>query len=77
MVGWFLEVLYIAGLIAWFVFTREKRAMQAREEAQRHADLVASGVVYQTHVGRTPVYRHGACTVNHRSHSTAGKCPNG
>lgn len=77
VVGWFFEVLYVAGLIAWFVLTREKRAEQARQEAQRHADLVASGVVYQSQVGRSPVYRHGACTVNHRSHATAERCPNG
>jgi heme exporter protein D len=76
-IGWFFEVLYIAGLIAWFVLSREKRAQQVRDEAQRFADLAASGAVFQTQAGRTLAYRHGACTVNHRSHATAERCPNG
>lgn len=77
VVGWFFEVLYIAGLVAWYALTSEKRAQKARDEAQRHADLIASGVVYQTQVGRALVYRHGYCTVNHRSHATAARCSDG
>lgn len=74
MVGWFFEVLYIGGLIAWFLLTAEKRAQRARENEQQFADLVASGAVYQTRVGRLVAYRHGTCTVNHRTHDTAARC---
>lgn len=48
MVGWFFEVLYIVCLIAWFVLSREKRAQRAAEQAQRQAELAASGAVYAT-----------------------------
>jgi hypothetical protein len=58
VLGWFFQILYIAGLIAWFVLTGEKRAQQVRDEAQRFADLAASGVVYQTQAGRTLAYRY-------------------
>jgi hypothetical protein len=58
VLGRFFQILYIAGLIAWFVLTGEKRAQQVRDEAQRFADLAASGVVYQTQAGRTLAYRY-------------------
>jgi hypothetical protein len=35
VVGWCFEVVYIAGLVAWFVKAREKSAQRASEEAQR------------------------------------------
>ena len=77
VVAWIFEVAYIAGLIAWFALTREKRAQRGAEQAQRHAELVASGAVYTARVAWSVVYRHGLCTVNHRSHETAARCRNG
>jgi lysylphosphatidylglycerol synthetase-like protein (DUF2156 family) len=91
VVGWIFEAFYIIciiGLIAYFVLTQEQRAQQAAEQAQRHAqeaaeraqkhrELVASGVVYHAQHGRSLVYRHGTCTMNHRSHETAARCRNG
>jgi hypothetical protein len=74
VVGSIFEVAYIAGLICWFTLTREMRAQKAAEQPQRHAELVASGVVYEARNVSSSVYRHGSCTVNHRSHETAAKC---
>jgi hypothetical protein len=76
-VGWMFEIAYIVGLIAWFILTRENRAQGAAEQSQRHAELVASGAVYTTRSGRSVAYRHGLCTVNHRSHGTAARCNKG
>jgi hypothetical protein len=36
--------------------------------------LTASGAVYEAKQGRSVVYRHGTCTVNHRSPATAASC---
>lgn len=74
VVGWIFEVFYIAGLVGWFLFEREKRARRAAEEAQRMAELTASGAVYEAKQGRSVVYRHGMCAVNHRSPETAASC---
>jgi hypothetical protein len=91
-VGWLFEIVYlcclIGGPIVWYVLTKEQRAQRAAgaeqrhaelmaEEAQRRADLIASGVVYETHAGRSVAYRHGRCTVNHRTWETAASCRNG
>lgn len=77
VVGWIFEILYVAGLIAWLVGTREKRAQAAavRQEAAR--ELTASGSVYATRHSGSSVYRHGYCTVNHRSADTAARCRHG
>jgi hypothetical protein len=74
LVGWCFEVVYIAGLVAWFMTAREKGAQRAAEEAQRMAELTASGAVYEAKQGRSVVYRHGTCTVNHKSPETAASC---
>ncbi|MCV6977157.1 Stk1 family PASTA domain-containing Ser/Thr kinase [Mycobacterium bourgelatii] len=74
VVGWCFEVIYIAGLLALFLTTRDRNAVWAAEEAQRTAEVTASGVVYQTQHGRSVVYRHGTCTVNHRSPEAASNC---
>lgn len=73
-VGWFFEIAYIGGLIAWFLLTRETRAQRAADARQAHADLIASGAVYETRAGRSVAYRHGTCTVNHRTRDTAARC---
>jgi hypothetical protein len=89
VVGWGFEFLVVAGLIVgitvWATKTvartreeerlsRARVAAQEREEARRHAELVASGVVYQTRHGNSIVYRHGACTINHRTAQVAERC---
>jgi hypothetical protein len=55
VVGWIFEAAYVAGLIALYVLTQEKRAQKAAEQAQeaavhaeQHRQLVASRVVYET-----------------------------
>jgi hypothetical protein len=83
--AWVCEILWIAGLLVWFIVwsidTAERRRLQAeiaeaqaRERARQHAELVASGVVYETRHGNSTVYRHGGCTINHRSAQTAERC---
>lgn len=85
VVGWTCEILWIAGLLAGFVVwsiksaehSREQAelaAAQAQEQARQHAALVASGVVYPARQGNSTVYRHGTCTINHRSGATAERC---
>ncbi|VBA62466.1 hypothetical protein LAUMK41_05857 [Mycobacterium attenuatum] len=87
--GWVLELVTVIALIAgiWAFSARSlaqarehKRQLialaeaQAREEAREHAKLVASGVVYPARHVNSTVYRHGACTINHRSTGAAEKC---
>jgi len=74
VVGWCFEVVYIAGLLAWFLITRVQNVQRAAEEAQRMAELAESGAVYETKQGRSVVYRHGTCAVSHRSPETAASC---
>lgn len=74
VVGWIFEVAYLAGLAAWLVKTRERRAQRAAVEGQRMAALAASGAVYSVEQGRSVVYRHGTCPVSHRSPETAASC---
>lgn len=74
VVGWCFELVYIAGLVAWFLIARDKRAQRAAQEEQRMAEVIASGVVYEAQHGRSVVYRHGTCTVNHKSPDTAANC---
>jgi alkylated DNA nucleotide flippase Atl1 len=74
VVGWIFEIIYIGGVIAWFVLTREKRAQRAAEAAQRQAEVIASGAVYETRAGPSSAYRHGMCTINHRSPEAAARC---
>lgn len=85
VVGWTCETLYIVGLIAvicvWATKsaerTRQEAALaeaQAREEARECARLAASGVVFPERHANSTVYRHGACTINHRSADTAERC---
>jgi hypothetical protein len=74
VVGWLFEVVYIAGLLAYFMWVRENRSGRIAEEAQRNANLKASGVVYEAKSGNSVVYRHGTCVVNHRSSETAAGC---
>lgn len=72
--GWCLEVIYVAGLLAWFLIARERKAHQAVLEDQRMTSLIASGVVYEAQHGRSAVYRHGTCAVNHKTFDTATNC---
>lgn len=51
-----------------------EEAIRHAEEARRHAEVVASGVVYAARHGNSTVYRHGACTINHRSADVAERC---
>lgn len=74
LVGWIFEIAYIAGLIACLLLTQEKRAERAADARQAQADLIASGTVYETRAGRSVAYRHGTCTVNHRTWETAARC---
>lgn len=74
LVGWTFEVLYFAGLAALVVKARKYRAQRAAEEAQRMAEPTASGAVYEARHGRSVVYRHGTCHMNHRSPETAASC---
>lgn len=74
VVGWCFEVVYIAGLVGWLLFARARSAQRSTEEARRMAELTASGAVYESRQGRSVVYRHGVCTVNHRSQDTAASC---
>lgn len=88
VVGWAFEVAYVVGIVCWWALTREKRAQRAAveaeqyaqraaAEAQQHADLIASKAVYQTRVGQSQAYRHGFCTINHRTYDTAARCRQG
>lgn len=76
VVGWCFEVVYIAGLVAWVLAARKIGGRKAADEARRISELTASGAVYEATIGRSVVYRHGSCTVNHRSFGTAQKCSN-
>jgi hypothetical protein len=76
-IGWVFEAAYLLAFVVYFALTRERRAQEAAESVRRHRELVASGVVYQARHGQSLVYRHGTCTVNHRSHETAARCRNG
>ncbi len=75
--GLCFEVVYVAALVGWFMYAREQRVARAGEEARRTAEVVASGVVYETTSWRSTVYRHGTCTVNHKSHDAALGCRKG
>lgn len=77
VVGWLFEAAYVIGLIAWWAATREKRAQRAAVAANQHANFIASKAVYQTQAGRSQVYRHGLCTINHRTYDTAARCRQG
>jgi hypothetical protein len=72
--GCALEVVYVAGLIAWFVQTRDARAQRAAEKKQQRADFIASNAVYRYWAGRSFAYRHGTCTINHTTPDTAARC---
>jgi hypothetical protein len=74
VVGWCFETVYIAGLVAWFMTARGQRAQRAVQEARRMTALTASGAVYEAAHGRSVVYRHGTCPVNHKSSETAASC---
>jgi lysylphosphatidylglycerol synthetase-like protein (DUF2156 family) len=76
VLGWIFEIVYIGGVIAWFALTRDSRAQAASARTQAAQELAASGAVYTTRHGKSSVYRHGHCTVNHRSHDTAARCSN-
>lgn len=69
--GLCFEVVYVAALVGWTLYMREQRVARAAAEARRTAELVASGVVYETASWRSTVYRHGTCTANHKSHDAA------
>ncbi|MBX7451917.1 PASTA domain-containing protein [Mycolicibacterium sp. 3033] len=74
VVGWCFEVVYIAVVVGLSIIWRARSTRRAAEEAQRLAEVMASGVVFEARNGRSLVYRHGTCTVNHRSHDTAARC---
>lgn len=74
VVGLLFEVVYIAGLSAWFMWIREQHGQRVAQETQRLAELTASGVVYEAKSGRSVIYRHGTCEVKHRSRETAAGC---
>jgi hypothetical protein len=85
VVGWTCEMLYIvvviAGIWVWAIKSAEREREEAalaeawaREEARERARLVASGVVFPERHANSTVYRHGACTINHRSSDTAERC---
>lgn len=75
VVGWMFETVYIAALVLWLMMARHTSSQRAAEEAQTMAKVIASGDVYETKNGRSVVYRHGTCTVNHRSPGAASNCP--
>lgn len=75
--GLCFEVVYVAALVGWFFYAREQRTSRAAQEARRTAELAASGVVYETTSWRSTVYRHGNCSVNHKSHDAALGCRKG
>lgn len=72
--GWIFETVYIAALVAWLVKARHTSAQRRAEEARQMAEIIASGAVYEARHGRSVAYRHGTCTVNHRSQHTAANC---
>lgn len=74
VVGWLFEVIYVAGLVGWYLWFREDRRHRAAEEARRIAVLTASGVVYEAKSGNKRIYRHGECSVSHKSPETAASC---
>lgn len=74
VVGWLFEVIYIAALVALVVIARARYGQRAAMQAHRLAVLRASGAVYEAQSGRSVIYRHGTCTVNHRSAQTAARC---
>lgn len=74
VVGWCLEVVYIAALVAAYVSSRHQSALRAAEETQRMAVLTASGAVYEVKRARSVIYRHGTCAVSHRSSEAAERC---
>jgi hypothetical protein len=74
VVGWCFEVVYIAGLVGWLLVARGKSAQRSDREARRIAELTASGAVYESRQGRSVVYRHGVCNVDHRSRGAAASC---
>ncbi|WP_241473606.1 Stk1 family PASTA domain-containing Ser/Thr kinase [Mycolicibacterium neoaurum] len=74
VVGWLFEVIYIAGLVGWYLWFREDRRRQAVEKARQAAALAASGVVYEAKSGRRVIYRHGTCSIDHKSPETAASC---
>lgn len=70
VVGWVFEapwaiILFVA-VVCWLA--------ESPERPQRQPELPASGAIYETRVARSIVYRHGNCTVNHRSPETAARC---
>jgi hypothetical protein len=69
--GWIFEVPYIVGVVVWSVLAYDKRATRREAEARRLRELEESGVVYEL---QPNVYRHGVCTINHRSIHTAERC---
>ncbi|WP_157931809.1 Stk1 family PASTA domain-containing Ser/Thr kinase [Mycobacteroides abscessus] len=74
VVGWCFEVVYIATLVAAYISSRHQGVQRAAEETQRMAALTASGAVYEVKRARSVIYRHGTCTVSHRSSETAERC---
>ncbi len=74
VLGWCFETVYVGALAAWFVKARSTGAQKAAEHARHVADMQASGAVYEAKSGPSVVYRHGTCTVNHRSADTAARC---
>lgn len=72
--GWCFETVYIAAFAAVYIHWRASRVKQAAEEARQMAALVGSGAVYPASHGSSTVYRHGACTSNHKSADTASRC---
>lgn len=77
VVAWLFEVIYIAALVALValvVMARANNARRAATDAHQLAVLRASGAVYEAQSGRSVIYRHGTCTVNHRSAQTAARC---
>jgi hypothetical protein len=74
VVGWFFEVVYVAALVTWFVMSRVAKAQRSANAARQSVALQASGAVYEARSGKSVVYRHGTCTINHRSADTAAHC---
>ncbi|PRC58427.1 hypothetical protein C6A85_28550, partial [Mycobacterium sp. ITM-2017-0098] len=69
--GWLFEVPYILSVIIWSVLAHDKLTKRRDENAQRLRQLAESGLVYELQPG---VFRHGTCTINHRTTDTAERC---
>ncbi|GAB7071221.1 hypothetical protein JCM12141A_55100 [Mycolicibacterium hodleri] len=69
--GWVPEIIWLALLAILLVGIVQQRSQQQAALAEYHAPRAAVGPGSQT------VFRHGACTVNHRTPEAATNCRKG